>query len=171
VSAAAAGTKALAKAAGANVSWGSIGMDAVGAIPGGKVVAGAKNAVTQAVKGAAAGKVAADGSRAGNLAKLATGTKDVALESKTLSRAQGVAPGKVEFSPTTMADLKNPAEAIKNAAAYSHAKSVNLANKIPGVNLDPFSNAGIVTGVGVESAKGIAAQEAKGYVQDKLTGG
>ncbi|MGH3621899.1 MAG: hypothetical protein ACRDQ5_08925, partial [Sciscionella sp.] len=44
VSAAATGTKLLAKAAGADVSWGSIGMDAIGVIPGGKAVAGAKNA-------------------------------------------------------------------------------------------------------------------------------
>ncbi|MGH3948556.1 MAG: putative T7SS-secreted protein, partial [Pseudonocardiaceae bacterium] len=59
VSAAAAGTKLLAKAAGADVSWGSIGMDALGVIPGGKVVAGAKNAATQTIKTAGAAKVAA----------------------------------------------------------------------------------------------------------------
>lgn len=50
VSAAATGTKLLAKAAGADVSWGSITMDAIGIIPAGKTITGAKNAVTQATK-------------------------------------------------------------------------------------------------------------------------
>lgn len=171
VSAAAAGTKLLAKAAGADVSWGSIGMDAIGVIPGGKVVAGAKNAVSQAVKTAGAAKMAADGSRLGKVAQALSGTADVVIESKTLSRIEGVS-GKVTFSPTTMADLKaNPAEAIQNAAAFTHVKSVELANKIPGVSLDPFSSAGIATGVGVGSAKGVAVAEAKDYAADKATGG
>jgi ElaB/YqjD/DUF883 family membrane-anchored ribosome-binding protein len=150
VSAAALGTKALAKAGGADVSWGSMATDAIGIIPGGRFAAGAKNAVKQAAR---AGKPLAP--------------KAITVESKVLQNTTGVT-GKVNITPTTMAELKaNPKEAIENAAAYTHAKSVDLLNKIPRVNIDPFSTSGIISGAAVESAKKMGVQQAGQYAGDQ----
>lgn len=170
VSAAAAGTKLLAKAAGADVSWGSIAMDAVGVIPGGKVVAGAKNAVVQAARtSTAASKVPGLGLKA----VTGIGGDVVKIGSKPLKiNGQVIKIGGQDVSPITAQALRaNPGEAIEQAARYSHGKAVDLANKIPGVNLTPFSNAGIVTGTAAQSGMGVAKAEAKDYAADKLTGG
>lgn len=156
VNAAALGAHALAKAGGADVSWGKMGMDAIGVVPAGKAVAGAKNAVSQAAKASATVK------GTGKLAKTSeylTGTGAVTTESKGIWGATGVN-GKVHITPTTMSELKaNPSEAIENAATFSHAKSVDLVNKIPNVNVDPFSKVGIATGSTVSSAKSVAMHE------------
>lgn len=64
------------------------------------------------------------------------------------------------MSPITAAELKaNPAEATQKAAQFTHAKAVDLANWVPGANVDPFSKVGIVTGAGVESAKKVGIHE------------
>ncbi|MFF0144487.1 hypothetical protein [Amycolatopsis sulphurea] len=78
--------------------------------------------------------------------------------------------------PITTQSLKEaPKEAIEQAARYTHMKSVDLVNKLPKVNIDPYSTAGIVTGATVESgkkiaigeAKDVAVDHAKGYVEKK----
>ncbi|GAB3355602.1 putative T7SS-secreted protein [Amycolatopsis echigonensis] len=180
VSAAAAGTKLLAKAAGADVSWGSIAMDAVGVIPGGKVVAGAKNAVAQATRGAALAKMGKAGELAGKVPGV--GQKVIKGIGGTVARdgagaaikidGQVVKIGGQDVSPITMNALRSdPAAAIDQAARYSHGKAVDLANKLPGINLEPFSTKGIVAGVAVNSGIGVAKAEAKDYAVDKITGG
>lgn len=180
VSAAAAGTKLLAKAAGADVSWGSIAMDAVGVVPGGKVVAGAKNAVTQAARGAALAKAGKVGELAGKVPgvgqKVLKGVGgEVARDASGAAikiDGQVVKIGGQDISPITVNALRaDPAAAIDQAARYAHGKAVNLANMLPKVNLEPFSNAGIAAGVAVNSGIGVAKAEAKDYVADKLTGG
>jgi hypothetical protein len=170
VSAAAVGTKLLAKAAGANVSWGSIGMDAIGVIPGGKVVAGAKNAVTQAVKAGGMAKLAAKSSTLGGVASKipGIGMEAVSYSSKAVDGAGNVmkVTGHVA-EPITMQALKEaPKDAIEQAARYTHMKSVGLVNKLPAVNIDPYSTAGIVTGAAVESGKKIAIGEVKDVAVD-----
>ncbi|CAM4202957.1 flagellar export protein FliJ [Kibdelosporangium persicum] len=129
VSGAAAGTKLLAKAAGADVSWTSIGMDAIGVIPGGRVVAGAKNAAVQAAR--------------------TTG----AVSRVPVAGAKVVQIGSDTFTPITQAALRaNPAEAMYNAARYTHANGVKMANWIPGVNItDAFSTGGLIAGTAVNS--------------------
>ncbi|ASU80513.1 hypothetical protein CDG81_22055 [Actinopolyspora erythraea] len=171
VSAAALGTNALAKAGGADVSWGKIGMDAIGVIPGGRVVAGAKNAASQAAKVGAASRVSDDAAGAG--AK-ALGVNKLTSNSDILKQATG----KAEIRPVTKAELEaNPKEAVEKAAIYTHAKSVDLANKFPGVNVkDAFSGGGIVAGSIAESAKKVGVQEglqyasgeAESYVRNKI---
>lgn len=171
VSAAAVGTKLLAKAAGADVSWGSIGMDALGVIPGGKVVAGAKNAMVQAARtSSAAGKVPGLGLKTIS----GIGGDTVMVGSKPLKiNGEVIKIGGQDVSPITAQALRaNPGEAIEQAARYSHGQAVNLANKLlPGVNMTPFSNAGVVTGTTVQSGIGVAKAEAKDYATDKITGG
>ena len=180
VSAAAVGTKLLAKAAGANVSWGSIGMDAIGIIPGGKAVAGAKNAVTQAARGAALAKAGKVGELAGKVPGVGQKVlKGIGGEvAKDASGAaikidgQVVKIGGQDVSPITMNALRSdPAAAIDQAARYTHGKAVNLANMLPKVSVEPFSNTGIAVGVAVNSGIGVAKVEAKDYVVDKVTGG
>lgn len=156
VSAAALGVNSLAKAGGAEVSWGTIATDAVGVIPGGRVVAGAKNAVKQASKAGMAARVP------GKSGELLAGK--VASESKVLKNTTG----QVDINPTTMEQLKTaPKEAIDNAAKHTHAKAVDLVNKFPGAKIDPFSNAGIATGAGVESVKKVAIAESKEYASNQ----
>ncbi|GLY41464.1 hypothetical protein Amsp01_074870 [Amycolatopsis sp. NBRC 101858] len=154
VSAAAAGTKLLAKAAGADVSWSGIGMDAIGVLPGGKALAGLKNAVGQAAKGAA----------------LAKAEKVLPVISKVpFVKQQVVHLGGESFAPVTLDTLRShPAEALHQAAEYSHASAVNTANRLLKVELDPFSSAGIATGVGINSVKGVGLAEAKDFVKDKI---
>ncbi|GAB3556516.1 uncharacterized protein YoxC/uncharacterized protein YukE [Actinopolyspora lacussalsi] len=174
VSAAALGTNALAKAGGADVSWGKIGMDAIGVIPGGRLVAGAKNAASQAGRVASASKIP---SKLGKMGDIVTGTGKVTVDSRVIKNATGVE-GKVDITPVTNAELMaKPTEAIQNAATFTHAKSVDLLNKFPGVEVkDPFSAVGILAGSGVESVKKVAINEglqhassqAESYVQRKL---
>ncbi|MBK0866441.1 MAG: hypothetical protein IJH84_16405 [Saccharopolyspora sp.] len=165
VSAAALGVNALAKAGGADVSWGKIATDAVGVIPGGRILAGAKNAASQAAK---VGLAAQSTGRAGRIGQAVTGTGKVTTESKVLKDVTGVG-GKVDITPSTMAELKaNPKEAIDNAATFTHTKSVELVNKIPNVNLDPFSNAGIAAGAGVGSVKKVAVAEGIDYASGQV---
>ncbi|SFT62586.1 hypothetical protein SAMN04487904_104415 [Actinopolyspora lacussalsi subsp. righensis] len=157
VSAAALGTNALAKAGGADVSWGKIGMDAIGVIPGGRLVAGAKNAASQAGKVAAASKIP---SKASGLGKKALSVDGITSKSDILKQATG----KTDISPITKAELRaNPKEAIENAAIYTHAKSVDLINTVTKSSIDPFSNAGVAIGSGVESVKKVAIAEGKDY--------
>ncbi|QGK71595.1 hypothetical protein GIY23_20575 [Allosaccharopolyspora coralli] len=161
VSAAALGVNALAKAGGADVSWGKIATDAVGVIPGGRILAGAKNAASQVAKTS----VAAQGTgKAAKASQALTGTGKVTTESKALRHVTGVN-GKVDITPTTMADLKaSPKEAIDNAAAFTHGKSVDLFNKLTRMDIkDPFSNAGIAAGAGTEAVKKVATAEAVDY--------
>ncbi|RSM82834.1 hypothetical protein DMH04_24830 [Kibdelosporangium aridum] len=129
VSGAAAGTKLLAKAAGADVSWTSIGMDAIGAIPGGRAVAGMKNAAVQA-------------------ARTGRGVARVPL-----AGAKVVKVGEDTFTPITQAALRaDPAGAMYDAARYTHANGVRMANWIPGVNItDAFSTGGLIAGATVNS--------------------
>ncbi|MEV6620220.1 putative T7SS-secreted protein [Amycolatopsis sp. NPDC051106] len=163
VSAAAVGTKLLAKAAGADVSWGGIGMDAIGIIPAGKTVAtvgkigelknlaGLKSAAFQAGKGAVLAK--AERFRPGITQMPVIGQKVVEL-------------GGESFAPITVKELVTGRNAaIEQAAKYSHAGAVNL---LPGIKLDPFSPAGIATGVGVGSAKGVLVGGTKDFVTDKI---
>ncbi|WP_438387945.1 putative T7SS-secreted protein [Actinopolyspora saharensis] len=162
VSAAALGVNSLAKAGGADVSWGKIATDAVGVIPGGRVVAGAKNAVTQAAKVGAASKMTGKASKAG---EILTGTGKVTRESSLLKQATG----KTEIAPITKAELQaNPKEAIENAATFTHAKSVELANKFKMANIeDAFSAKGIAAGSILESVKKVGIQEGVQYATDK----
>ncbi|MEC3978190.1 WXG100 family type VII secretion target [Amycolatopsis sp. H20-H5] len=172
VSAAAVGTKLLAKAAGADVSWGSIGMDAVGIIPGGKALAGAKNAVTQAAKAGGMAKLAAKSSALGGVASKipGIGIEAVSYSSKAVDGAGNVMKVTGHIAePITMQALKEaPKDAIEQAARYTHMKSVGLVNKLPAVSIDPYSTAGIVTGAAVESAKKIAIGEAKDVAVDHV---
>lgn len=148
VSGAAAGTKLLAKAAGANVSWTSIGMDAIGAIPGGRAVAGAKNAAVQAAR---------TGSRVSRI---------------PLAGAKVVNIGADTFTPITRTALRaNPAEAMYNAARYTHANGVKMANWMPGVNItDAFSTGGLIAGATANSvvggAKGLGLAYGKEQVKE-----
>lgn len=182
VSAAATGTKLLAKAAGAEVSWGSIGMDAIGVIPGGKAVAGAKNAVTQAARGAALAKTG----KVGELASKVPGVEQKVLKGiggTTARDASGAAiklDGQVvkiggqDVSPITMNALRSdPAAAIDQAARYTHGKAVDLANRfLPDRSaLTPFSREGVLVGVAVNSGLGVTKSELKDYAADRLTGG
>lgn len=156
VNAAALGAHALAKAGGADVSWGKMGMDAIGVVPAGKAVAGAKNAVSQAAKASAT--VNGTG-RVAKTSELLTGTGKVTTESRAIKEATGVN-GKVDITPTTVADLKaNPSEAVHNAAMFTHAKSVKLTNTIFRTDLEPFSASGIAAGSGMASAKKVAMHE------------
>ncbi|TCO52812.1 putative T7SS-secreted protein [Actinocrispum wychmicini] len=82
VSAAAMGTHLLAKAAGANVSWSTIGFDAIGMIPGGGSAKGAIGAAKVLPKAFKAGKAAATFAEDGT--KIAKG---VQAGMKTISRA------------------------------------------------------------------------------------
>jgi hypothetical protein len=80
--------------------------------------------------------------------------------------------GGQDVSPITMNALRSdPAAAIDQAARYTHGKAVNLANMLPKVSVEPFSNTGISVGVAVNSGIGVAKVEAKDYVVDKVTGG
>jgi ElaB/YqjD/DUF883 family membrane-anchored ribosome-binding protein len=148
VSGAAAGTKLLAKAAGANVSWTSIGMDAIGAIPGGRAVAGAKNAAVQAAR---------TGSRVSRIP--VAGAKVVNIGADT-------------FTPITRTALRaNPAEAMYTAARYTHANGVKMANWMPGVNItDAFSTGGLIAGATANSvvggAKGLGIAYGKEQVKE-----
>ncbi|MGH3515927.1 MAG: hypothetical protein ACRDQ7_00605 [Haloechinothrix sp.] len=170
VGAAAVGTKLLAKAAGADVSWGSIGMDALGVIPGGRVVAGAKNAAVQAARtSGAASKVPGLGLK--TITGIGGDTVKIAGKPLKLD-GQVIKIGGQDVSPITAQALRgNPSAAIDQAARYTHGHAVNLANKLPGVNLTPFSNAGIVAGTAVQSGIGVTKAEAKDYAADKITGG
>lgn len=147
---AAAGTKLLAKAAGADVSLMSIGMDALGAIPGGSVVAGAKNAAKQAMVSSAKAAV-------GKAPKAITVGKN-ALTGEALV-----------VKPITRAALKeNPMMAIQNAAEYTHANAINIANKITGgkFGFEAGTTAGTIAGATVESVKGIAIGQVKDIAVD-----
>jgi hypothetical protein len=152
----------LAKAAGANVSWGSIGMDAVGAIPGGKVVAGAKNAIVQAGKSATVAKSAS----AGNILGKVPGIKQPSIT--MASESAGITSKTVQ--PITMQALKeNPAKAIQDAAQYTHVKSVDTLNKIPGVNItDPFSKAGLAAGTTTQTAIKSGVEAGKNELSDRI---
>ncbi|QWF80383.1 putative T7SS-secreted protein [Amycolatopsis sp. CA-230715] len=170
VSAAAAGTKLLAKAAGADVSWGSIAMDAVGVIPGGKTVAGAKNAVTQAAKAGGMAKLTAKSAKLGGIASKipGVGMEVASYSSKVVDGAGDVVKttGHIVEPITRQALKEAPKEAIEQAARYSHMKAVGLANKLPLVDVNPFSTAGIVTGAAVESGKKLAIGEAADFAGD-----
>ena len=154
VSAAAVGTKLLAKAAGADVSWLGIGMDAVGVLPGGTALAGFKNAVGQAAKGAALAK--AERFLPGITQKAIVGQKVVNL-------------GGESFAPITLDALRaNPVAAIEQAAEYSHAGAVKTAGRLSGVELSPFSGDGIAAGVGFGSTKGVLLNGAADFAKDKI---
>ncbi|SDP81187.1 Proteins of 100 residues with WXG [Actinopolyspora xinjiangensis] len=170
VSAAALGTNALAKAGGADVSWGKIGMDAIGVIPGGRVVAGAKNAASQAARFASASSLPG---KAGNAAKFLSGTSGLKKQSDVLKQMTG----RTEITPITRAELKaNPKEAIEDAAMFTHAKSAQLFSTVTRIDVDPFSKAGVAAGAFVGSVKGVAVNEgmsyasgkAESYIQSKL---
>lgn len=81
VSAAAVGTHALAKAAGANVSWSTMAFDAIGVIPGGGAAKGMLGAAKVLPKAAKAGSMGAKFAESG---KLAAGAE---AAGKTFSRA------------------------------------------------------------------------------------
>lgn len=155
-------------------------MDAIGIIPGGKAVAGAKNAVTQAARGAALAKAGKVGELAGKVPGVGQKVlKGIGGEvAKDASGAaikidgQVVKIGGQDVSPITMNALRSdPAAAIDQTARYTHGKAVNLANMLPKVSVEPFSNTGIAVGVAVNSGIGVAKVEAKDYVVDKVTGG
>lgn len=160
VSAAALGVHALAKAAGANVPWSKMGMDALGSIPAGRYVAGAKQALTQAGRVGSVMKT----SEAAGAAVSAVANKGGAATQKMVGKIGEVVtftgPSAKGIAPTSMADLKsNPVSAIHNAAQFSHAKSADLA-KFVLVRVDPFSKAGIAVGSTLGSAKAIGIHEA-----------
>lgn len=149
VSGAAAGTKLLAKAAGADVSLASIGLDALGAIPGGSVIAGGKNAVTQAIR---AGK---------GINKIPiAGVKAVAI----------VKDGQ-KFVPITKAALRaDPGGAMFYAAQFAHANGVSLANKVLPGSLkitEAFSTSGLIAGSVVNSGIKIGINQGVSYGEQK----
>ncbi|GAA4546329.1 putative T7SS-secreted protein [Amycolatopsis samaneae] len=169
VSAAAAGTKLLAKAAGADVSWGSIGMDAIGVIPGGRALAGAKNAAIQATKKSVTVGV-------GRVSKTAEKVLDnipgigQKITKKVTSEAAGIATPRV-VEPISLSALKNPAKAVQDAAQYAHVNAVQTA-RLVGVRVaDPFSKAGLITGIATQTAIGTGVKEGWHYGVDKVTGG
>ncbi|RJQ89648.1 putative T7SS-secreted protein [Amycolatopsis panacis] len=164
VSAAATGTKLLAKAAGADVSWGSIGMDAIGIIPGGKAVAGAKNAVTQATRASRlVSKMPVIGLKTSEAAVSAGKAVDGA--GKLVKSAGNL------FDPITFKALReNPAAAINQAAISAHGNAVQLANKIPGVSVAPFTASGVAVGTAVRGTSGQGVKEGIHYGVDKVSG-
>jgi uncharacterized protein YukE/ElaB/YqjD/DUF883 family membrane-anchored ribosome-binding protein len=172
VSAAAVGTKLLAKAAGADVSWGSIGMDAIGIIPGGKALSGAKNAVTQAAKAEGLAKLAAKSSKLGDIAAKipGIGMKAASFSAKVTDETGNVMKVTGHIAePITMQALKDaPKDAIEQAARYSHMQSVGLVNKLFKANIDPFSTAGIITGVAAGSSIKVAVSEGVGTAANQV---
>lgn len=149
VSALAAGTKMLAKAGGADVSWGSIAMDGVGAIPGGRALAGAKNAATQAGL-TAAKKTAGFGPKTIHATSRSRGLDDAPIEQITAGALKN-----------------NPATAMRDAAEFAHVQAVNRLNKLPGVNLDPFSTAGMAAGTTFRGGIGFGLGEARREATDR----
>lgn len=162
INAAALGAHALAKAGGAKTSWGTIGMDAVGAIPGGKAVAAGKNAASQAATAAARDVAASKGT--GTIAKVYNAGVKTLTGTGTVETKAGE-----KFSPISVKDLKaDPVEATKDAAKYTHVKSLGMVNAMPGISIDPFSKVGVSAGAAMASAKGYGTHEAIKYGTNKL---
>ncbi|MGH3624056.1 MAG: hypothetical protein ACRDQ5_20070, partial [Sciscionella sp.] len=88
---------------------------------------------------------------------------------KVISEATGLTK-EVPVRPITLGALvDNPAKAIQDAAQYSHVNSVNLLNKLPKVNIDPFSAGGIAAGAATQTGIKVATKEGAEYGMDKLT--
>lgn len=159
-SVAAAGTKVLAKAGGADVSWGSIAMDTVGALPLGQAVAGAKNAAVQAARSTRAGKTV------GKLPGL--GQEPVEMMTKVGGELR-----KVKVDPIPPGALREPGRAIEEAAKYAHFKAVNTVNKaldkVGKDALDPYSAAGMAAGAAYRAAGGFVIGEGARQAHDRLT--
>lgn len=147
VSGAAVGTKLLAKAAGADVSWTSIGLDALGALPGGRAIAGGKNAVTQTIR---AGK---------------------GINKIPVAGVKALKIGEDTFTPITKAALRaNPGEAMFQAAQFAHANGVKIANWVLPGSLkitDAFSTGGLIAGSVVNTGMKVGINQGVSYGEQK----
>lgn len=95
--------------------------------------------------------------------EVATNLGRIATETAGLPKEIPVRPS----TPGALAD--NPAKAIQNAAQYSHVNSVNMLNKLPKVNIDPFSAGGIAAGAAAQTGIKVATREGAEYGMNKLT--
>lgn len=182
LSAAATGTKLLAKAGGANVSWGDIGMEALGAFPGGRLGQAAKLGNT-GLAGAKTVKIAGGGTLGrtiGGLKDAVTdAVKDTAMSAtKNVLRKAKISkinPGDFSSAKDLTRNLRqgNISEIIHDTARQSHldnvAKLNKLAAKLGGTRpIDPDSASGIVLGTGLGTALDAAKDEVKGWVMDPI---
>jgi len=163
VNAAAFGAHALARAGGAETPWSTIGMDAVGAIPGGKAVAVGKKAFAQA--GQSVARDALQLQNSGKIAKFYNKSVEALTGSKTVTTPDGE-----KLSPSTFKEILNnsPSETVKKSAEYAHVKSAQTLNSIPGINLDPYSSAGLATGATIAAAEGYGIHEGMKHATSQL---
>jgi hypothetical protein len=142
-------------------------MDALGAIPGGRLLAGAKNAVAQSVRsGAGISKIPVAGVKTvrigGDVAKV--GDKVLKINGKAMHYGGEV------FKPISQQMLKsNPKVALGHAAEFAHANGVKIANWMPGINIQSaFSTGGIIAGTVVNSGIKIGINQGISYGEHKV---
>ena len=182
LSAAAAGTRLLAKAGGANVSWADIGMDALGAFPGGKLGKFAKLGNT-GTAGAKTVKWANRGTIRRTISGLQTAVED-AVEDAAYTAVKNTL-RKVGLKKIQPADYSNindlarnlskgkVSEIIHDTARQSHLDNVASLNKHLNrigikANVNPDTTAGSLVGATYGTLKDMAMDEVKDFAKEKI---